>query len=179
MSVAIVTPIVPRMWRGYDDPGLPESTYIAYAVSLGDGSGGTNSIEFLFKDEGIPASGRFYNIEQINVFTTQIVTAAAHLQIRNFEQLGPFLIGAREFRFEIQPSSNSVSCINFNEGFPPLPLFLGQSSRFIGTNSLVEVGTDNTAVVILSANIQGFVWGPRSIMAEGGLRRPLDALYGR
>lgn len=177
MSVELRAPIVPRMWRGYDDAGLPEGAYIGNTVSLGDVSGGTNSILFEFKRDSEAVSGRYYNLEQLNIFTTNTLTQLAFLQIRNFEQLGPFQIGQRDWTMLLSSSPNSVSSMSFADTFPGL--FLGQVSRVANIGSLLEIGVNNVNGVLVAATVQGYVWGARSNLAEGGLRRPVESLYGR
>lgn len=178
MSVIFDAPIVPRMWRGYDDPGLPVGMYIAHFAIIGDGTGGTMQINFPFKEEDAPASGRFYNIEQISAFITvaQATPLAGFIRIVSFEALGPFIIGDRQYRFDFQTSLPASSA---GFGFPPLPLFLGQTSRLANLFSHLQIGCANINLSALGVDIQGYIWEARSILSEGGLRRPADALHGR
>jgi len=179
MSVTTSTGVFPRMWRGYDDPGLPVGAWIAHAVSVGNATGGINQCEFLFKAEDTPVTGRFYSLEQADAFLTAETLQAGFLTLDNFEQLGPFIIATRQWRFEFQTNANGVAAIHFNEGFPELPLFLGQTPRIASFDAAMRIGATNVNIVVLSAVVQGFIWEPRSIMAEGGLRRPTDSVYGR
>jgi len=179
MSVAATGGIIPRMWRGYDDPGLPVGAYIGNNVLIGDVTGGLNQIDFIFKREFAPADGRFYNIEQLNVFHTIATFVNGGLEVRNFETLGPFLIGAREWRFDLLDNGNANATISSYVAGIPLPLFIGQTSRLQSLDSVVSFTVPNINVVVHSVTIQGYIWEPRSILAPGGLRRPLDSLYGR
>ena len=176
MSVIADGAIVPRMWRGYDDPGLPVGAYIGNFVTVGDDTGGTNIVAFHFKFESAPADGRFFNIEQLSVFLANgIAITNGFLRVLAFEALGPFIIGERQYRFQLA-SGLPASLIGFD--YPSMPLFLGQSSRLVTADSVVQVGTFNQDLTAWSATIQGYIWEPRSILAPGGLRRPADALYG-
>jgi len=179
MSVGVTEPVVPRMWRGYDDPGLPVGNWIATGFVVGNGTGGVMTVDLLFKPEDQPSSGRFYNLEQFDIFRTNTITASGFLVLDNFEQLGSLTITTRQWRFELQDNGNGVGAIHYQEGFPKLPLFLGQSSRVASLNSVMQVGVINVNIVVLTVVAQGYIWEPRSIMAPGGLRRPLDSLYGR
>jgi len=60
----------------------------------------------------------------------------------------------------------------------PLPLFLGGAAPVPALAAQVEVGTNNVNMATLLVTIQGYIWEPRSVQAEGGLRRPIDSLYG-
>lgn len=178
MSVIADSAIVPRMWRGFDDPSYPVGTYISNFVIIGDATGGNMQIQFPFKIEGAPATGLLYNIEQISAFVSVNtgIPFEAFIRILAFEALGPFIIGDRSYRFDLQGGS---SVLSMGTNFPPMPLFLGASARLASSFSVVQIGTGNLNATILSIDIQGYVWEPRSILAEGGVKRPADNLYGR
>ena len=182
MSVIVDAPVVPRMWRGWDDPSYPVGAYIANGVLIGDATGGTMQVNFPFKFEAAPADGRFYNIEQISAFVAGLALSPAisgFIRVISFETLGPFVIGERQYRFLIEENL-PLSSAGFD--FPPMPLFLGQSSRLTAGSiafSHLQIGTANLNLSVLSVDIQGYIWEARSILsAEGGLKRPADALYG-
>jgi len=177
MSVIATVQIAPRMWRGYDDPGLPVGAYIAHAVTLGDMSGGNNQLTFQFKAAGAPVSGRFFNVEQINAFTTQNLGSDASFQAINFERVATFMVGQRVWRMQLEGDGiTSASFSQYGRNIP-FPLFLGQGSSVVGEVTEVRMITTNTNVVAFSGLIQGYIWEPRSVMAPGGLRRPIEALY--
>lgn len=178
MSVTFFAPIVPRMWRGYDNPSYPVGSYIGHGVVVGDVSGGVMQVVFNFKEDGQPVSGRFYNIEQVSSFMSFNSGSPidGFIRILGFESLGPFIIADREYRYDLVGSTVIVSA---GQNFPPLPLFIGTSGRLEGTSSEVQFGTVNLSVVAFSVDIQGYIWEPRSILAEGGLKRAADVLYGR
>jgi len=179
MSVNVNTSLQARMWRGYDDPGLPAAAYIAHNVNVGDATGGNNAITFIFKLGGEPSSGRFYNIEQMSAFLTTSGTFSVSIQVDRFDRLGPFLIQQRRWRSEIQPDGDGHAAMHYQQGNPPMPLFLGQVSRLAADLTRVTVETDNIDLSVWSVTLQGYIWEPRSIQSEGGLRRPVDSLYGR
>jgi len=178
MSVIADSPIVPRMWRGFDDPSYPIGTYIGNFVIIGDATGGNMQIQFPFKIEGAPSTGLFYNIEQMSAFISVNLggTFDGFIRILAFEALGPFIIGDRSYRFEFRGGSSVLSMAT---DVPPMPIFLGQSARLATSFSVVQIGTGNINITILSVDIQGYIWEPRSVLAEGGLKRPADNLYGR
>jgi len=177
MTVVIDAAVVPRMWRGYDDPGLPVGNWIAHGVLIGDATGGIMHVQVVFKEEDQPSTGRFYSIEQYNVFiSTQLVAGDGFIRILSFEVLGPFIIGDRHSHFTIDPTGPVFSA---GHDFPTTPHFLGQESRLANRFSHVSIGTLNINVSVLSVTVQGYIWEARSVQAPGGLRRPVDSIYPR
>lgn len=179
MSVNTNVSLQTRMWRGYTDPGLPVGGYVANGTVVGDATGGNEQLTFIFKESGEPSSGRFYSIEQMDGHITNAVQTNVAMEANNFDRLGPFLIASRVWRVELHITGNGQAAIHYQQGMPPMPLFLGQISRLAGPVSRFIVEVDNVLAEVFVWTIQGYIWEPRSILVEGGLRRPLDALYGR
>jgi len=177
VTVSVANAINIRPWRGYDDPGLPVGMYVAQNAVTGDASGGDMIIFFDFKGEGEAVSGRFFNIEQLNVFHSTTASKDGHFVINNFETLGPVGLVNREYRFRLAANGNGLSAMTEQVYFP-LPLFLGSVAPVASLAASFEVGIDNIDLSSLVATIQGYIWEPRSIQAPGGLRRPVDSLYG-
>lgn len=175
MSVTIDAHVSPRSWRGFDDPGLPIGTWIGHNALIGDATGGTMAIQFVFKEEGQSVTGLFYSIEQFDVFiSSQPVTNFGAIRVLGFEQT-PFIIGERHGHFFMDPTGPVFSG---GHSFPATPYFLGQSHFLNGGGSFVRVSMDNITLTIMSAVLMGYIWEPRSIQAQGGLRHPVDGLWG-
>lgn len=151
--------------------------YFAQNAVTGDASGGDMIVFFIFKGEGEPVSGRFFNIEQFNAFHSTTGLKAIHMQANNWESVSPAGLVNRQWRGELEDNANGVSCLNQALEFP-LPLFLGQAAPLVDLEAQFEVGIDNIDLSSLVISIQGYIWEPRSVQAEGGLRRPTDSLYG-
>jgi len=151
--------------------------YIAQNAVTGDASGGDMIIFFIFKGEGEPVSGRFFNIEQVNVFHSSTSTQVGHFSLNNFETLGPVGLVNRQWKFRLVDNVNGVAAMDEQTYFP-LPLFMGSVSPVASLAAQFEVGVNNIDLTSLVATIQGYIWEPRSIQAPGGLRRPVDSLYG-
>jgi len=178
MAVSVSNGISIRLWRGYDDPGLPVGMYFGQNAVTGDMTGGSQTVLFVFKGANEPVSGRFFNVEQINVMHTDTVVKNGFVQATNFETLGPVGLVNRQWRLRLQPNTNGVAAMS-DESWFPLPLFLGSVAPVPALSAQVEVGVDNVTVSSFIATIQGYIWEPRSVQAPGGLRRPLDSLYGK
>lgn len=179
MTVTAKLHVSQRPWRGYLDPGLPVGMYIASGTVLGDGSGGNEVIQFIFRGEGNSVTGRFYNIEQLEVMRASTVAQNGFLESFNFESVGAtgLVNYERHLRVEVD-EDNFGTALDQSTG-PKMPLFLGSAQALADLEAQVNVGFKNGLNITLAASIQGYIWEARSVMAEGGLRRPADSLYGR
>ena len=176
MSVVATFPVLQRPWRGYSDPGLPVGMWVAQGTILGDASGGTQAVLFNFKGEGDPLGGRFYNVEQIEAHSTTLSTASAELSLQSFDVIGSTGLVTRRIHFLL--ITDAITNASLQTDTIRLPIFLGRP-QLIDIASEVAFSTVNQLNETFFATAQGYIWEPRSVLTEGGLRRPLDSLYGR
>jgi len=178
MTVILLSSIRQRIWRGYDDPGLPVGMYIGFASLAGDASGGSQRIIFVYKTEGDNVSGRFFNLEQFDLNRAgDAATVSVGLAPQNFDRAGDTPIPEQDYRAQLVENSRSgVTALDY-AALPPLPIFLGQLSLTQDDATQLIVNVLNVNNTTLRATIQGYIWEQRSIQAEGGLRRPSDSLY--
>jgi len=172
-----MTTVSQRIWRGWDDPGLPVGAYLASQFVVGDASGGAEIVFFDFAGEGEPVSGRFYNIEQITAHHNGAATVGASLQSSNWESIGPTFLSDRIWSAALTTDGITDSGLSY-ANLPPMPIFLGQPQPDPDLPSSVSFRIANVLNRTLTAQIQGYIWEPRSVNVEGGLRRPREALYG-
>jgi len=178
MSVTAVAPVSPRAWRGYDDPGLPVGAYISLGLGIGDGSGGVLQIEHQFKIANTAGSGRFYNIEQFNAFSTEATEVNGFLFAVGFEELPTANVTVQRWAWVSRTDGGGFTVAQYTQ-LPDFPIFIGQSSPQASVLAAVRVGHANPgAGLVLQSVIQGYIWEPRATQAEGGLRRPVESLYG-
>jgi len=177
MTITASVTIVPRLWRGWLDPGLPVGAYIASITVTGDASGGTQRIAFEFAGEGAPVSGRYYNIEQLTAHTSTNLSVIGNMTATNWESVGPTGLAARLWALSFVADGIAQAPL-IDSGTPSLPLFLGQPQPVPALASDIVIQINNVNTRVLFAQIQGFIWEPRSALVNGGLRRPVEALYG-
>jgi len=177
VTVSVVNNVSTRPWRGYDDPGLPVGMWYSQNSVTGDASGGDMTVIFVFKGEAEPVSGRFYSLEQFECQHSEATTKGGGVQLTNFETLGPVGLVNRQWRFTVENNNNGVACLN-NLIHVPLPLFMGSAAPVASLAAQLEVNLNNVDLTSFVVTVQGYIWEPRSIQAEGGLRRPVDSLYG-
>ena len=179
MSVVADFRVDIRPYSAYDDPGLPVASWIAEAGSVGDASGGIVRQDYLFhRDDGNQVS-ELFSIEQMAVDTTRVATVDVILATESMDSLAAN-----------RPATNqkwTFQCINVGvlggnvadfEGNNLLPLWLGAPNRVEG-DSGISFTFINVDLILYFTSVQGYMWGPRAMMAPGGPRRPVGGLYGR
>lgn len=176
MSVVATFPVLQRPWKGYEDRGLPVGMWIAQGSILGDASAGFASVFFIFKAEGEALGARFYNIEQLEVHTTRFTPSlAGGLVISNFDIISSTGLIDRSIHLEMEGDGDTDT--NMLSQATRMPIFLGRP-QLVDLEAQVQISTTNTLNETLFATAQGYIWEPRSLLEDGGLRRPLDSLYG-
>ncbi len=176
MSVQAVFPVLQRPWRGYADPGLPVGMWIAQGTVLGDASGTNQGVVFVFKEEGEPLGGRFYNLEQMEVHSTLASLSFAALVLENFDIISTTGLVNREYHLRLTSDGITTSSLQEYQS-AVLPIFMGRPS-LVGLQTQLRVRVANTLNETLFFTGQGYIWEPRSLLVDGGLRRPIDGLYG-
>jgi len=177
MTISAMTTVTPRLWRGWDDPGLPVGAYIASQFVVGDAGGGAMIVFFDFAGEGEPVSGRFYNIEQITSHHNSAANVGGSMQSSNWESIGPTFLSDRIWATNYTTDGITDTGLSY-ERLPPMPIFLGKPQPDPDLPSSFSFRIPNVLNQTLTAMIQGYIWEPRSVNVEGGLRRPVEALYG-
>lgn len=177
MSVAITFRVETRPWRGYDDPSLPEYQWFGQGLLAGDASGGTITVDLLFKFSGQALNGQLWNVEQLAVSSGEGTLTGCSLITLNLD----FLTNVRAAALRAWTLPLTQAITNGDAQTPPdvlpKPLFLGQANGAALVAGLRFV-VDNAAAGQLNVSASGYVWGPRSVMAPGGIQRPVGALFG-
>jgi len=166
-----------RPYSGYEDPSLPIASWISQAGAAGNASGGSFNMGFFFQLDGDPLISELFSLEQISFDTSVETNRNLLLQTVNMDNLAPNRPGSTQFwKFQIDAVfSTGVSAIPLANTM--LPLWLGSPNRDEGDSGL-RITTSNTDLVLYAATLQGYMWGPRSVLAQGGPRRPTGGLFG-
>lgn len=165
-------------WRGYDNPSLPAGVWLAGGQVTGDATGGFNSAQFLFNLANEEASARQWNLEQFQVRNGGTAIGDIEEGQMRINNMGQFTIDRalflRTYHFRLPvgqfDSSTPVNVMS-------QPIFLG-SLNLPGGTANIEFAIPNTNGGSISAVAWGYMWEPRSLMAEGGLQRPVGSLFG-
>jgi len=175
MSVTSTSDVQYRRFNGYADPRYPEGMWWGSARSNGDASGGQNTITLRFAGAGVPKSSKLFSIGTLSIRSNEAVDRVAELFVSNFD--GP-TNEQLEHRMALviasitNPSRNAVRARELTA----FPLFLG-AHRAQGTQALASVIVVNTTGVEYFFQAEGYWWGGRSIMADGGPQNPPQGIY--
>lgn len=176
MSVTAEVNIRNRPWRGYDDPGLPIGMWYAWVNVTGDVSGGDRILRVLFETESSPLTGRHYSIEQLEYHDEEDQSRNIAMFLLGCSQFIDGALQNRQYNVNIASNENEDAALPSAGGLPR-PIFLGERDQVDAamTAQFHNVNVDGKACFV---RIEGYVWSGRSVQAPGGLRRPVDSLYG-
>jgi len=179
MAVARGSLIAIRNFNGYQEPGLPAGYWHFELSSLGDASGGLNSVLVRFQVAGSPSPSQLWSLEHLNVSSSGIgVGVLARLQITNMDLVPPMgSNGATAFTYTLTLIAG-VFGVDMEYQNSPIQLFLGRAIDN-NLNAGFQVDYDNVDATSLRIRAGGYFWPPGAATADGGPRRPLQGLYAR
>ncbi len=174
MSVLDAVPVEFKRFSGWVEQQMPEGYWFGSSVTTGDASAGTANHAINFNQAGGPRSSRIYSLEQISIFSDDVVTRVGRLEQVNLE--GP---ANRVFRgimgITLLLSVDGISMNTQDEAF--LPRFLGsqRDPALVASIAFVIANIEN---VVTTFEVAGYWWGPRSVLVPGGPQRPLNGMFG-
>lgn len=167
-----------RPYSGYDDPGLPIGAWIAQGGIAGDASGGQVIMDFLFKQGDDNLVTELYSLDQISVDTTSATTIEIVMETLNMDSLAFNRLASTQKW--IMQARNVGSTLGGNvvplDEIQALPIWLGSPNATEGDSGL-RYRFLNIDLILFAVLLQGYIWGPRSVLAEGGPRRPVGGLF--
>ena len=171
MSVLATTSILREMFAGYEDPALPEGTWRGETAITGDASGGIMSAAILFNEgTGVARDARYYSLEMINCFTDGNASRAMALSVI---AMGGF--AARSYLIDALVF-NTTDALQDPRSLEFLPTWLGNQNAE-GSSTNIQLVLNNLNGETMTFIAMGYLWGPRSINAEGGPSRPLQGRF--
>jgi len=166
-----------RPYSAYEDPGLPVAAYIAQAGLAGDASGGDLFIDFLFKRSDDEFVSELFNLELVSIDTTVETARNFMISTLNMDSLAPNRPASpQKWRVRTQAAPGGTAMDAAAPMNNQLPFWLGSPNRSEGNGGL-RFQTPNVDTILYAVTIQGYVWGPRSVLAPGGPRRPGTGLF--
>jgi len=177
VSVSADFPIEYRPFSGYDDPSLPIASYIGQGGMAGDASGGSVVMSILFQQmETGRGTPNMFNLEQLSIDVATNVNFAVLMRTLNMGRLAPTRVTSPE-KWVLGVTSDTVDDsaleLTFLSG---LPLWLDAPSNLTGDAGL-RLEFTNLNLELYAATIRGYIWSPRSVLAQGGPQRPLNGMF--
>ncbi len=165
-------------FSGYKDPSLPIGVWIGGAAVQGNVSGGVMTAVVIFALASTPYSGNRYSLEQLSA--QEDLEDAAHnysLIADNMEAVTSEGINQRHLVVgSLSAAPGGGTMINSVSSSDMKGRWLGGQAIHQAQSSLL-MSVANLQTNILQMVAHGYVWGPRSILAEGGPRRPVNGLF--
>jgi len=166
-----------RPYSGYDSPGLPIAAWISQGGTVGDASGGVINMDFLFQRDDDAQVSELFNLEQISVDTTSATSRDFTIQTLNMDNLAPNRpASTQKWKSNSQFGSGLSNSAFDLDNANILPLWLGAPNRGEGDVGL-RIFWPNIDLLLFAVTLQGYMWGPRSVLAPGGPQRPVGGLF--
>lgn len=175
MSVSEIQQVSTRLYSGYLDPRYPMGTWFGNFAVTGNATGGTLTIHHQFMAFDQPAvASILYSLEQLSILSTASGTQQYRVRTFNMDR-HPAGALSNAFRVQSRADQSGGSSLDTSE-LLPVPLFLG-APAMQGTTASIALTTANVDVIVITMSVQGYFWGSRSILVDGGLQRPPFGLY--
>lgn len=176
MSVTERSFIRRRRFTGFMDPRFPIGFWWGAGESTGDGSGGFLRHALDFAGVSI-RDAQLYSLEQIDQLRSSS-TSAGDFEILTdgFDDLDRTGTDWDMVVQAIQPGSSAILLGATRDLSALRGYFLGNPAISSPPANL-SVAVTNVNLATLRIRAQGYIWDPRSILADGGPQRPPTGLY--
>ncbi len=175
MTTLLQVLIRPRPFSGSLDPRYPLGLWLASVSITGDATGGDKQASVMFASAFQEHNRNFYSLEQIGMQDGSPVDQRASMSTDNMDSDGSAPL-THQITLDMLTNEGGNSAITPAASEAIRGLFLGRQ-RLAGQVAQLNFRLDNVNTVILDVSVQGYYWGPRSILAPGGLQRPPLGLY--
>ena len=166
-----------RPYAGFSDPGLPIGTYIGQAGLVGDASGGTVIASFIFQEEQDDLITELFSLEQLAIDTDAAAVDIIEMKILNMDNLSRNRAASPQIWRIATSAITTTSALSPNQNVN-LPLWMGAPSlASLSGTGVLRFTFVNTDLRLYAITIQGYIWSARSILANGGPRRPVEGLF--
>jgi len=176
--MAIVGQIVveSRRYSGWVDPRYPIGYWQAALALTGDASGGSLGIDLVFQLATSPGlNSQLYSVERFGITIGDDSNRVVRLAAVNMS--GPSNEGfSHEYAIDTNTFTNITGVAVRGGELTMLPWFLG-SQRIAGTTASLSLGTQNKDAVVFKLEAEGYRWGARSVLVDGGPQRPPTGPY--
>jgi len=178
MSVFVTTRVDIRPYSGYSDPSLPIAAWISQGTVTGDVTGGSVFITMIFElDETDFRLSQLYNLEQFSMDHDAPSAFAGLMTTRAMDRLSPQRDAAEQRWGLVGVTDGANQAAVGIDALAGLPIWLGSPNEDFSVDSGLRFETPNVDARVVNVTAQGYVWGPRSVLAEGGPQRPANGFF--
>jgi len=176
MSVVAEIVIEGRRYSGWVDPRYPIGYWQASLSVTGDATGGLAAIDLVFQGaEPANLNSQLYSVERVAASQNNGSNQLISLEAVNMG--GPANQGfIHRYVIPMTGRTGGGQAALDGGSFTFLPWFLG-SQRTPGIKASVSFVTANVDTVITTFEAEGYRWGARSVLVDGGPQRPPTGLY--
>ncbi len=177
MSVVGSTQIAYRRFSGWLDPRYPQGFWLGTVTVLGDASGGTLTASLIFAEATqANLNSSMFSLEELGVSSLVGADRDVRISTDNLGRDGP---GAIVHRMQVEMGViGGIGDTAMKTDTLRLPIYLG-AMRIIGVQTRLICGLNNGGVGLdVRFEAQGYWWGSRSVLVDGGPQRPPTGLYG-
>lgn len=176
MAISADSQVAFRRFSGFLDPRFPEGYWLGSVTLSGDASGGQATANLIFSEATQPAlDSRMYSLEQLSFFRDNNSDIDAGIFTDNLGLDGPAAL-TNNYHIEGATAGTLARSPVRTATLPPFPIWLG-SMRVTGVQTRLALAMLNVNGTDLRFEAQGYWWGPRSILVDGGPQRPPTGLY--
>ena len=178
MAVSEDVPVVLRRFNGFSDPRMPIGFWAGQGIVTGTATGGSSFINFILAPAQANRLSLMFSLEQLTCKTSDVTATSAVLDVAGCDEMSTrFSVIRPEVAFVLEAVADPSFATIRADMLPGLRgIWLGeQIDPTIGMS--MNVGTPNINLEVFSARAQGYVWNPRSVLADGGPGRPPTGLY--
>lgn len=166
-----------RRYSGYAAPALPEGYWLGVVTVVGDASGGALVLTHLFSLGSPKLNSRIFSLDQYSIFSlNEAANRGVAISTLNMGIDGPSAIINR-WDLTLDANGASTTSSPDTNAQNVLPMFLG-AMRFPSIQLRLTATMANPgAGVTYQFEAQGYWWGPRAVLVDGGPQRPATGLY--
>jgi len=176
MAVVAQVVVESRRYSGWTDPRYPIGYWQAALTVAGDVTGGSLAVDLIFQGAAPPTlNSQMYSVERVGIFINDGTDRVANIGAINMG--GPANQGfiQRYSILLVVQSSGQGEAIRGDQ-LSILPWFLG-SQRTAGITASLSFVTANVNGPSFTFEAEGYRWGARSVLVDGGPQRPPTGLY--
>lgn len=177
MSVITQIVVESRRYSGWIDPRYPIGYWQAALTIVGDATGGVVGLDLVFQGASPPTlNSQMYSVERLGL--TQGNSGNRQIRISAINMAGPANQGfLHEYTFLMlgQDTGLNKSAIRADM-LSILPWFLG-SQRTRGITASLSAVLPNVDGIGFTFEAEGYRWGARSVLVDGGPQRPPTGPY--